>query len=561
VGDVIQYDSNGDDSIDALAFIHGRTDSQTYTVKDKDGNTPTAVAGDNDWAIYRAYTSLNNWETQNENLNITYSPSTDVNPSTDLVTADTVMMVACYGDGEDTTAVSIDGWTTDSDNTIKIYTPTSTSEVGTSQRHSGYVAASPSYYRIRVAIPIPTDEVIEVKEFVTIEGLVVRLDNTSTSDEGIRIDADNIEVTIKDCIIWTSQDISNQDGIYGYHQTGYTVNIENTIIYGFYRAGIHCQIFQDMGGVTSTWNINSTTIWDCGDEADSEAGGIVVRTQVAGDTVNMNVFNTIVADCSTGNDDYVEVGALGTKNWDIHNSIDSDNTLDNVDSGHYNCLQGRTATDSDTPGAGTWVVFEDITTSPYDLRLKSNAENDAQDAHTDSSGAGLSMPATDITGTSRPYNTNYDIGAYEYPSTSNTAPNTPTIDNYNTGAWTVDNTPTLNFTQDDPDSGEQVKYQIQIDGTDNTFTNLVVDYTSDYMAEGAASFTVGQAAGSGSYATGSQGQTLSDGSYYWRVKSIDDDTAESGWATANSGSIAFKVDATFQLHYAEFRSPEHRGQF
>ncbi|MHA1938714.1 MAG: DUF2341 domain-containing protein, partial [Candidatus Thorarchaeota archaeon] len=30
VGDVIQYDSDGNGSIDALAFIHGRTDSQTY---------------------------------------------------------------------------------------------------------------------------------------------------------------------------------------------------------------------------------------------------------------------------------------------------------------------------------------------------------------------------------------------------------------------------------------------------------------------------------------------------------------------------------------------------
>ena len=107
----------------------------------------------------------------------------------------------------------------------------------------------------------------------------------------------------------------------------------------------------------------------------------------------MNVFNTIVVGCSTGNDDYAELTPAGTVNWDIHNSIDSDNTLDDRDSGHYNCLQGRTATDSDTPGAGTWVVFEDITSSPYDLRLKSNAENDAQDAHTDSSGAGINMPA------------------------------------------------------------------------------------------------------------------------------------------------------------------------
>ena len=45
VGDVIQYDSDGNNSIDALAFIHGRTNSQTYTVANKNGATPTAVVG------------------------------------------------------------------------------------------------------------------------------------------------------------------------------------------------------------------------------------------------------------------------------------------------------------------------------------------------------------------------------------------------------------------------------------------------------------------------------------------------------------------------------------
>ena len=70
VGDAIQYDSDGNGSIDALAFIHGRTSSQSYTVKNKTGATPTAVAGDNDWALYRAYTRLANWESQTENTNI-----------------------------------------------------------------------------------------------------------------------------------------------------------------------------------------------------------------------------------------------------------------------------------------------------------------------------------------------------------------------------------------------------------------------------------------------------------------------------------------------------------
>ena len=115
VGDVIQYDSSGDGTIDAIAFIHGRTSSTQYTVKDKNGNAPTAVTSDYNWAIYRAYTSLANWQSQTENPNITEPVENDVNPSMNLVTANTILNVACYGDGEDTTAVTIavHGWLDD----------------------------------------------------------------------------------------------------------------------------------------------------------------------------------------------------------------------------------------------------------------------------------------------------------------------------------------------------------------------------------------------------------------------------------------------------------------
>ncbi len=111
------------------------------------------------------------------------------------------------------------------------------------------------------------------------------------------------------------------------------------------------------------------------------------------------------------------------------------------------------------------------------------------------------------------------------------------------GSFRTDNTPTLTFTLSDPDESEQVKYQIRIDD-DSNFSSAVVDYTSALGSEGSASFTVGQAEGSGSYTTGSEGQTLPDGSYYWRVKTIDDDDTESAYTTANSGNIAFKLDAT-----------------
>ena len=111
------------------------------------------------------------------------------------------------------------------------------------------------------------------------------------------------------------------------------------------------------------------------------------------------------------------------------------------------------------------------------------------------------------------------------------------------GGYTADNTPTPTFTLSDSDGADTVRFQIQIDDTAN-FSSVLVDYTSALQAQGATSFTVGQALGGGTYTTGSAGQTLTDLSFYWRVKAIDAAAAESAWSTANGGNVAFIVDAT-----------------
>ena len=108
------------------------------------------------------------------------------------------------------------------------------------------------------------------------------------------------------------------------------------------------------------------------------------------------------------------------------------------------------------------------------------------------------------------------------------------------GSSTSDTTPTLTFTLSDPNGADTVQFHIEIDNNSD-FSSPVVAYTSALAAQGATSFTVGQAAGSGSYATGSTGQTLSTGSYYWRVTPTDNNSVVGDIAVANSGAIAFAV--------------------
>ncbi len=127
-----------------------------------------------------------------------------------------------------------------------------------------------------------------------------------------------------------------------------------------------------------------------------------------------------------------------------------------------------------------------------------------------------------------------------------TFPSAPTVGSlgpagYVDGSWDNDNTPTLTFTTADIDVGDTVQFQIQIDDTSN-FSTVVVDYTSALAAPGASSFTVGQVAGGGSYTVGTAGQTLTDTSYYWRVRAIDNTALASSYSTANGGAIAFQVD-------------------
>lgn len=114
------------------------------------------------------------------------------------------------------------------------------------------------------------------------------------------------------------------------------------------------------------------------------------------------------------------------------------------------------------------------------------------------------------------------------------------------GSWTNDTTPTLSLVLSDPDI-DTLGYEIGIDDNSD-FSSLIVDYlygANDIVSGTTKSFTVGQAIETGaSYVTGTAGQTLSEGSYYWIARAVESHGLLSSSAIANSGGIAFKIDTT-----------------
>ena len=125
----------------------------------------------------------------------------------------------------------------------------------------------------------------------------------------------------------------------------------------------------------------------------------------------------------------------------------------------------------------------------------------------------------------------------------NTNPNTPVIGEssyYINGQYTNYIQPTFSFVLSDPNSLDSVGYQFQL-ATDSSFTSILVDYISSMDAQGVQYFTVGQQVGEGTYNTGDISQQLSAGSYYWRVKTLDNKSGISDWSVA-SGNPSFIID-------------------
>ena len=320
---------------------------------------------------------------------------------------------AGIGAAADGDTISIEGtWDNDDTQPVTLDVANITISCDADSKHPGYLieesrTGSTTHYRLTHSQTSGTGEAIDVNASgCTIGDLTIVSTSTDTSDEGI--DYQGASVSVDSCIIHSTTTTTQKDGLYC-ALAGRILTITNSIVTGWGRGGIHVQMYAAASG-TYEVNVDSCTIFNCGTDAggtvDTDGGGIKYRHNDAGGASSaVTVVNTIAVENDSGSGSRDYYGNDSGIVWTINDSIDSDNSITGViDSGTGN-LASRTATDSDTPGTGDWVVFEDVTTAPYDLRLKTNAENDAEDS-------GATVLDVDIVGTARPQDTD-DRGAFE----------------------------------------------------------------------------------------------------------------------------------------------------
>lgn len=266
VGDVIQYDTTGDTTPDAIVFIHGRTSDTEYTVRDAAGAIPGDAGATQDWSIFRAYITLALLRNGTENTGIDAGLVNFDVGNRNLVSNDENFYVACYNDAVDTSPTTWMSWTSDASHRIKIYTPYLPSEVGVSQRHQGKWTTSG--YRIEVTGSRP----LTLRDaYFQVEGLQLFSNNPGAAGRvGLYFDTSVVACDFKatQCIIKGSG-----NGLMGdYYGIEFNANISgngyiwNNIIYAF--------------------NVTNST----------SGGGILVNDS----GYNVYIYNNTIYDCKVG---------------------------------------------------------------------------------------------------------------------------------------------------------------------------------------------------------------------------------------------------------------------
>ena len=180
-------------------YITGRNSSTEFTIQNSGYPGGAGTPGDTNItfsstaiSIYRAFNKLS---TANSN-----SLNSDHLETNNLVTGGYQLNWVCYADGAMDDNLSVSGWTTGADNYIRIYTPTSTNEVGVSQRHNG------TWGNGFMLTPSSGNTIAVEEDYVRIEGIAALADpDTGDTYAFLKIPSGTIsannDIRMTECLI------------------------------------------------------------------------------------------------------------------------------------------------------------------------------------------------------------------------------------------------------------------------------------------------------------------------------------------------------------------------
>ncbi|MFX1555524.1 MAG: hypothetical protein ACFFBV_16490, partial [Promethearchaeota archaeon] len=368
VGDEVNYGEGAGTNV----YISGRSSPTVYSVTTGTGAVPTNVtepATVN--SIKRAFGSLSAAETS--------SGDGSHLGTFDLTSGNGYQLnLVCYadGDGEMTDSpVEILGWTTGPNNYIRIYTPTSTSEVGESQRHDGTWGTG---FRLRPSSGTP---IAVYEDYVRIEGIAMQA-AASAACISVSGMSTNNDVRISHCLMVGQGTGGSTRGLIA-NDTELNLTVWNTIAYNNY-------------GWQNFYVANCTTAYFYNCTAYNSSGGQGFRT------LDTNPGTVTVKNCISM-----------ANNYDFYPSAEFDASSD------YNMSSDTTA-----PGTNSLKSkiaanqFVSLTAGSEDLHLKTGS--DAIDKVTTDPPTSFT---NDIDGDTRPVGTYWDMGADEYIARSLTLAN------------------------------------------------------------------------------------------------------------------------------------------
>jgi len=290
VGDKITYTGGS-------CYITGKTSSTVWSCQNVTGGTaPQVAAGTSVTSVAHVFSSLN----QAIGVGGSAPDSAHLNTA-DLKTNNYVLNIPCYNDAgaADTTAVTINAYTTAQPNYLKVYTPNNTtSEANVSQRHAGKWDTS-KYYMSIAATGIA---VIVSEEFVKIDGLQIYSLGGSGWQHVIYAGASGVssDIQISNNILYSPTNTNKSGIVMG--NANITARIWNNVIYDFAYAGAE-SVAINISAAKNVYIYNNT-IYNCyyGIKNDSATATIYTKNNMINATRPAGAFDGTFTDDDAYND-------------------------------------------------------------------------------------------------------------------------------------------------------------------------------------------------------------------------------------------------------------------